>query len=168
MATSQFEIGELTNNLLFQYLIGNTDFSVKRGPSGEGCCHNGRVIALPGQQDEWVVLPYDFDQAGIINTDYAAPDKRLGITRVTSRSYRGFCGQNELLPDAVARFNERRDDITNALLPDEVSASKQKRVRRFIDRFFEIVSDQEELQKRITDKCRGPSSFPIRKTTTSE
>ena len=56
---------ETTHNLLFQYLIGNTDFSVKKGPKGEGCCHNGRVIAAAGKQDDWVVLPYDFDSGCI-------------------------------------------------------------------------------------------------------
>ncbi|MBT6208695.1 MAG: hypothetical protein HOI35_01565 [Woeseia sp.] len=58
-------------------LIANTDFSVKKGPSGEGCCHNGRVLATLGEQRAWIILPYDFDQAGIINTDYALPNEDL-------------------------------------------------------------------------------------------
>ena len=90
--------------MLFQYLIANTDFSVIRGPEGEGCCHNGRVIAPRGEQTGWIVLPYDFDQAGIINTDYSLPDRRLGIRVVTSRLYRGFCWQNEALKEAAEQI----------------------------------------------------------------
>ncbi len=165
--TGQFQNKETTNYVLFQYLIANTDFALKRGPSGEGCCHNGRVLTEPGLQDNWIVLPYDFDQAGIINTDYALPDRRFSIKRVTSRLYRGFCWQNDSLPDAIAAFNDKREIITARLSPAELSSSKRKRVERFINGFYEIVNDPEELQKRLTDKCRGAATFAVRKTSTA-
>ncbi|MGI9262815.1 MAG: hypothetical protein ACR2QR_12300 [Woeseiaceae bacterium] len=157
----------LAKNMLFQLLIANTDFSVKRGPEGEGCCHNGRVLAQSGQQADWVVVPYDFDQAGIINTDYAVPGRRLGIGRVRSRLYRGFCWQNDSLADAARVLRERRQAITAALVPTELSARAQSRVRRYIDEFYEIFDDPGELSKKITDKCRGPTSLTIRKTRTA-
>jgi len=163
----QFNQVELANNLMFQLLIANTDLSVKRGPSGEGCCHNGRVLASPGQQKNWIVVPYDFDQAGIINTDYALPDERLSIRAVHSRLYRGFCWQNDSLPEVIDLFHERREEITQALIPAEMSTSRQSRIRRFADGFYEILGDPKELKKRITDKCRGAATFPIRKTRTS-
>ena len=164
--TAQFDGESLTLNLLFQYFIGNTDFSVKRGPAGEGCCHNGRVIATKGRQDGFIVVPYDFDQAGVINTDYALPDKRLGIRSVSSRLYRGFCWQNDMLPDAIERFNERREAITGAMLPDELPGSRKRRVQRFIDRFYETVNDPQELERRLVAKCRGAAAFEIRITRT--
>jgi len=165
---AQFNRPETANNLLFQYLIGNTDFAVKKGPSGETCCHNGRVIAPEQSSDGWVVLPYDYDQAGIINTSYALPDERLSIRRVTSRYYRGFCWQNDLLPDTIARFNEQRQAIATALVPEALSAGKQKRAKRYIDRFYEIVNDSRELGKRLTSKCRGAAAFSISKTRTEQ
>jgi len=165
--TDQFHNAETTNYVLFQYLIANTDFALKRGPSGEGCCHNGRVLMEPGRQDNWIVLPYDFDQAGIINTDYALPDRRLGIRRVTRRLYRGFCWQNDSLPDAIAAFNDKREVMTKWLAPAELSSSRRKRVERFINGFYEIVNDPEELQKSLTDKCRGAATFAVRKTSTA-
>ena len=106
--TAQLAPAETTHNLLFQRCRGadaaharNTDFAVKRGPSGEGCCHNGRVIAEAGQQHDWIVLPYDFDYAGILNASYALPDEHLPIGRVTTRLYRGFCRHNDHLPDSI-------------------------------------------------------------------
>jgi len=166
--TAQFDGESLTHGMLLQYLIANTDFSVKRGPKGEGCCHNGRVLVPAGQQDGFVVVPYDFDQAGVINTDYALPDERLGIRNVTSRLYRGFCWQNDMLPGAIERFNERRDAITSALVPVALSGARQKRALRFIDRFYETVNDPEELEERFVAKCRGAASFPIRVTRTEK
>lgn len=165
--TEHYDLVETTNLMLFQYLVANTDFSVKRGPSGEGCCHNARVIARSGQQAGWVVLPYDFDQAGIINTDYSAPDRRLGIRVVTSRLYRGFCWQNDPLQDAIARFTDNREAITAALIPDELSTSRQARIGRYVDRFYDTISDPEELQEELIAKCRGGATFAIRKTNTA-
>ncbi len=152
----QFSPVETSRNMLFQFLIGNTDFAVKRGPSGEACCHNGRVLAPPERDDEWVVLPFDFDQAGIISTDYALPDARFPIRRVSIRLYRGFCSQNAVLPESIALFNERRSDITAALLPPGLTKSRHKRALRYIDRFYDIVNDTQKLKREILDKCRGP------------
>ncbi len=153
---------ETTRNLLFQYLIGNTDLALKRGAKGEGCCHNGRVYARPGEQDDWVVVPYDFDYAGIINAKYALPDARLPIRRVATRLYRGFCWQNELLPEVIEQFNQKKSEIELALTPEELSKSKSRAVQRYVDKFYEIVNDSKELQKRIFDECRGPDSLPLR------
>ncbi len=163
----QYSVVETTRNMLFQYLIGNTDFAVKRGPSGEGCCHNGRVLAAPDRHDDWVVLPFDFDQAGVIDTDYARPDGRLPIKRVSARLYRGFCWQNTMLPQSIALFNEHRSDITDALLPPGLKKSTTTRALRFIDRFYDIVSDPRKLKREILDKCRGPYSLPERKSNVS-
>lgn len=158
----QMSMTETTHNLLFQYLIGNTDFAVKRGPSGEGCCHNGRVFARPGEQQDFVILPYDFDQAGIVNTNYAIPADGLGIRKVTSRLYRGFCWQNEALLDSISLFNENRSGIEAAFLSEGISSSRMRRLQRFIDGFYDTVNDPAELQKRLLDKCRGPESRPLR------
>lgn len=163
----QHNQARLAESMLFQLLIANTDFSVKRGPEGEGCCHNGRVLANSGQQADWIVVPYDFDQAGIISTDYAAPGRRLGIRNVRSRLYRGFCWQSDYLPAAVASFQERREAISRALIPAELSRVARSRMQRYIDDFYAILDNSEELKKRITDKCRGAASPVIRKTITA-
>lgn len=164
---AQMALGETTHYMLFQYLIGNTDFSVKAGPKGEGCCHNGRVIAEPGRQREWIIVPYDFDYAGIIDTDYAAPHEKLPIKRVTTRLYRGFCWQNDVIPESIALFNLKRVDIEAALIPPEVSKGKARRAKRYIDRFYSIINDPQERQENLFDKCRGPDSLPVRERTMS-
>ena len=163
---AQFDLAEATNNALFQYLIGNTDFSLTRGPTGEGCCHNGRVIGEKGSSDGWIVVPYDFDQAGIINTDYSMPSEQLPIKRVTARLYRGFCWQNDELENTIERFNSRREEIYAAFIPEGVSGGKARRATRFIDRFYETINDPEELEDELTAKCRGGASFEIRETST--
>jgi hypothetical protein len=160
----QMALVETTNYMLFQYLVANTDFAVRRGPKGEGCCHNGRVIAEPGKQSDWVIVPYDFDYAGIINTEYALPSTKIPIKRVNQRLYRGFCWQNELLPAYIDHFNERRAEIEAAFMSSGVTDRRARQVQKFIDGFYDIVNDPQELQDKIMDKCRGPDSLPVRES----
>ena len=164
---AQLDAGETAMSLLFQYLIGNTDFAVKRGPEGEGCCHNGRVFAVPGTSDGWIVVPYDFDQAGVVDTEYALPDERLGIRRVTQRAYRGFCAHNDRLAGAIGRMNAEREAITAELAPAMLSSSARARATRFIDGFYDIVNDPEELREKVLAQCRGAAAFEVHKTRTT-
>lgn len=159
---AQMSLAHTTHNMLFQYLIANTDFSVKQGPSGEGCCHNARVFARAGTQRDFTIIPFDFDQAGIVNTGYGIPADGLGIRKVTTRLYRGFCWQNEALLDSIGLFNENRSRIEAAFLSDGLSRSRSRRLQRYIDGFYDTINDPKELQKRLLDKCRGPESLALR------
>src|SRR5437773_2199014 len=72
----------LTLMMLFEYLIGNTDFSIF-------ALHNVRLV-----QDQARVLypiPYDFDFSGVVNARYAVPGRQLHIESVRDRLYRGGC-----------------------------------------------------------------------------
>ena len=77
---------------LFQYMIGNTDFSMVASVEGEDCCHNG--ILLTGDSPGYYYVPYDFDFAGIVDAPYAEPNPRFKLRGVTSRLYRGHCSFN--------------------------------------------------------------------------
>ena len=123
-----------------------------------------RPTEVRPSSDRMMVIFFDFDQSGLINTDYALPDERLPIRRVTSRLYRGFCWQNAVLPESVALFNEKRAEIEAALIPSEVSKRRARRVQKLIDRFYKTVNDPQELPEQLLDKCRGPDSLPLRES----
>jgi hypothetical protein len=142
---------------IFQYLIANTDWSIRKGPGSEECCHNGKLIGRAGAEDNWIVLPYDFDQAGLINTSYALPALGLGIRSVRSRLYRGRCVHNAQLDATIALFNDRREAIEAALVPQVLSSYKQKTARQYIEEFYSTINDPEELNKEIIEDCLGRS-----------
>ena len=153
--TSQIDPEQLGIFTLFQYMIGNTDWSVRKGPGTEGCCHNGKVIAPPDAQNGWVVLPYDFDQSGIINTSYAAPSDKLPIKSVRTRLYRGFCRSNPQLDSTIALFNANRGAIEDLFASGPDGPSKNKSALKYLKSFYEIVNDPKKRQKRIIDACQG-------------
>jgi hypothetical protein len=139
---------------LFQYLVANTDWDVTRGPGGEDCCHNGKVLGQPGANEDWVVVPYDFDQSGLINTEYAMPIPALGIRSVRQRLYRGECLNNSLLPQTIALFNEQRDALETALVPETLSPSTRKSALKYIREFYETINDADKLNKKIIADCQ--------------
>lgn len=140
---------------LFQYMIGNTDFAfISAAPGEDECCHNAKVI---GSEDSgYIVLPYDFDQAGFINTEYSAPNAILRIQAVTRRLFRGFCRHNPELADALATINARRDALYATLGAGEVEISERAlgRSRRFFENSFELLNDPDDFQSEIVEDCR--------------
>ncbi len=136
-------------------MIGNTDWAILKGPRTDDCCHNGKVIGPADDEKNWLVLPYDFDQSGIINTEYALPATAFGISKVKQRLYRGRCRHNEQLAETFALFNEKRSEIEAALTPQALSKRAKKRALNYLNAFFDNINDPKKLQKEITDKCRG-------------
>lgn len=138
---------------LFHFFIGNTDWSGSSGPPGDRCCHNGDVLRTATGQA--VLIPYDFDQAGLINTEYAAPAASLPIRSVRQRLYRGYCQFNNGLDAAVERFNSARAEIETIIAEAQIRGNVQNRAQRFIDEFYEIINDPDERLEQIDLACRG-------------
>jgi len=140
---------------LYQYLIANTDWSMLKGPGDEPCCHNGKVIITPGTTDGWLVLPYDFDQAGLINTNYSMPAEGLGIRSVKQRVFRGRCQNLKHLDESIAKFNDLRPQIVEALNPPELDDRSRKNALKYIEDFYEVINDPKKRKKEIEDDCLG-------------
>ncbi len=125
---------------VFQYFIGNTDWSVPG-------LHN---IALLSIRDTTFALPFDFDWAGVINAPYARPAPILPIRSVRERIYRGFCQGPEALAPALARFEALRDTITALYraIPG-MEPGVLERTERYYDEFYRTIADRERFAQRV-------------------
>jgi hypothetical protein len=137
---------------LFQFLVANTDFSPIAGPKGEDCCHNSTLFGNEG--DPIHAVPYDFDMAGIVDAPYAEPNPRFKLKSVRQRLYRGRCRYNTYLEDSMQAFQLQRDAIF-ALIDGqpELTAKMRKRVRSFVEDFYEIIESDKQIQRQITSRC---------------
>jgi hypothetical protein len=79
---SDLDQQSLTTMALFEYMIANTDVSIVR-------LHNVKLMV--NEQRVIYPVPYGFDFSGLVDTPYASPDPKLGITTVRERIYRGPC-----------------------------------------------------------------------------
>ena len=157
---------------LFQYMIGNTDYSVLRGPPDDDCCHNAVPIGtkvsadatatepgkdiVPDQIGGTVfVVPYDFDSSGLVNPPYAVPAQNLGLKRLTQRKFRGRCRHNQALLEARLEFLTLRPKIESLIQEfADVPHLDRKRTGKFLGQFFDVLQDESAFQKRILKQCR--------------
>lgn len=137
---------------VFQYFIGNTDFSPRSAAKGEDCCHNYTLFAR--NNAPYFAVPYDFDMSGIVYTDYSAPNSRFHLRNVTERLYRGRCANNSHLPKSLQLFTEKHDEITALINGQEhLSSATQKTVLRYIAKFYKLLDSQKKINKNLIKKC---------------
>lgn len=137
---------------MFQYLVGNVDFSPIAGSDKE-CCHN---YSLYGNGDEQMVaIPYDFDLAGIVNAPYLEADKERGVEQVGQSAYHGYCVNNGYVENSISEFQKNRDALY-ALVADqtELEPSVRENVARYMSEFYEIINDPREVEHKILGKCK--------------
>ena len=152
---SRLEPREANNFALFEYLIGNLDFSPLSGPNPKKCCHNAKLIGQDPDKDPVYAIPYDFDSAGLVNAEYAMPPENLPVQNITQRLYRGFCLHNATLPDARQRFLDHEQAILGLVQNEpQLKSSVRKKALKYLDKFFDILKDDKKFQKKITGKCR--------------
>jgi hypothetical protein len=137
---------------LFQYLIGNTDFSMIAGAKDDICCHN--VVLFSDGSEQYIPVPYDFDFAGLVNARYAKPNPNLPIKRVTSRLYRGNCMHNAYVDDALSQITAQRQAVHDLMsaIPGLTDRSREVALR-YIGDFFSTVTDPGDVEKRLLRKC---------------
>lgn len=151
-----FKVAELDDHYstligLFQYMVGNTDYSLRRGP-GDECCHN----AVPIRVGDFVMgVPYDFDATGLVNPPYYQPDPRLKLRNATQRLYRGYCAHNDKLPALVQEFLQQQDQIYTLIETfDDVPGLKRDKIKSYVARFYRTLSSPKAVNSRLLKRCR--------------
>jgi hypothetical protein len=150
VAAIQPDLLNLTS--IFQYLIGNTDFSPIAGPPGDECCHN--YVLFGNEIDPIMAIPYDFDQSGLVNAPYAAPNERFRIRSVRQRLYRGRCANNEHVEASLSQFRDHRDAIYEKIAEQEgLESDVRKQLIRYVDNFYKLIDDPRDVQRKMLKKC---------------
>jgi len=145
---------------LFEFMIGNTDWSAYAPKDGtEECCHNARVLKPARDAGKSVVVPYDFDYAGLIDAEYAAVSRSAGVRRVRQRIYRGLCAHNDQVPASIRRFQEVRPQMEALFTDGGLGRVASHRALVYVQEFYGIIGEAKEVQRWIYDYCRpGPAA----------
>lgn len=141
------EAGTVDLLAVFEYMIGNTDWSIPG-------LHNVKLVAVEGQTAP-IPVPYDFDWCGAINAPYAIPSENLGIKSVKTRVYRGFCKPEEEFERVFNVFREKKEEIY-ALYEgcDYLTDKKKSEVLKYIGEFYEILENPKKIKYEIYANCR--------------
>ena len=118
---------------VFEYMIGNTDWSVPY-------LHNIRLVG--NAQTYPLPVPYDFDHAGIVETDYALPAQQLQIQSVRERVYRGLVYPLPVFERVFARFNDVKPQLYALYQTDSrLDKGYVKRTLRYLDEFYALIQN---------------------------
>lgn len=141
---------------LFQYMIGNTDWSLVLSPIGDDCCHNSKLLGESADaRSALTPVPYDFDNAGLVDAPYAAPNPQLRTTSVKVRVYRGFCRFNSLIETEAAHLRSLRGALEAEIASTPHAQPRTKSAMlRYLAGFFEDIGSREEIEKNLFRKCR--------------
>ncbi len=138
-------------NAFFQYMIGNTDFSVGYG-------HNEKLLFIDGKT---MPVPYDFDMSGLCSTTYSTVSQIQGevlpITSVTQRMYRGFKRPESYFQKVRQEFIDNKERVFSVI--DECkplcdNPKEFKKAREYIAQFYNILEDDKKFKSRILNKAR--------------
>ena len=152
LSSEEFNIGaadaaELGTFDLFQFMIGNTDWSTIAG-------HNVVHVRRPGRPA--TPVPYDFDFSGLVDARYAAPPPILPIERVTQRLFRGFCEPAADWDRLRTQFSSHREAILDltAQVP-HLERSHRAAVRQYLESFFTILESPQRRRTELSGACRS-------------
>jgi len=132
---------------LFQYLIGNTDWSIAR-------FHNMATVRM-GR--EYYPVPYDFDFSGFVNASYAGPSPVVAryITTVRDRHFWGVCSEDINYLDLFAYFNLKREPILELIRRQPGFTDKNRHLATmYVESFYETINNDRDSEFKIVLGCR--------------
>jgi len=131
--------------MLFEYMIGNTDFSIIAQ-------HNVRLVLTPNVRR--FPVPYDFDFSGLVDSGYGAVAKGLPITDVRDRLYLGPCRTPEEWQPYLDKMRAAKPQLLT--LYDTVpglSPSYRRYAKGYLEEFFRIIDRPSNVRKGLIDTC---------------
>jgi len=152
ITTAQLEPRQAARVALFEYMIGNLDWSMRAAPRGEACCHNVKLIM--GAGGALVPVPYDFDYSGLVDAPYAIPPEGFSIENVKSRVYVGYCRFNADVLAAAADFRARRPAIQAVFgqIPGMTDQTRSKALG-YLASFYDQIATDQSVQAKILKSC---------------
>lgn len=140
---------QMTMVAMFEYMIGNTDWSVYANHNIKLMQDSADKTAKP------YAVAYDFDYSGLVNAEYAVPDEILGTSTVLERVYRGFPRELAELREMANIFLAKKDamlaEINNSKFLNDRS---KKEMLNYLEPFFKEITDDRRLKTNFIDNAR--------------
>ena len=147
--TEAMDRAQMTLVSIFEYMIGNTDWSVPAR-------HNIKTILSKADPDSKPFsVPYDFDFAGLVNTDYATPDAMFGTVSVQERVYRGYARTMDELNATLDLFIKQKNNFYALINNCEyLNPNSKKGMIKFLEDFYSSIKNPKEVKSIFIDNAR--------------
>jgi len=122
------QISNAAQVALFQYMIGNTDYSFVMG-------RNMKLVEnYPGN---YTAVPYDFDFSGLVDASYATPNVNIGQQSIKERVWHWEYTTNPDLSSAKQQFLAKQNQLLAQVenFPN-LSSRSRKEISKYLQGFF--------------------------------
>jgi len=131
---------------LFQYLIGNDDWTVALN-------RNIKFIEQ-GQEKKLMPIPYDFDSSGFVSTAYAKPNPDLKMQSVKQRFFMGRFNNKTSRNATIDLFRSKEKTIYRLVNEFELLEEISKlELKEYLDSFYKTIHSPELVER----------AFPIKR-----
>ncbi len=143
----QTEINSFLTMAMFEYMIGNTDWSIQYLQNIKLISADSNGVPIP--------VPYDFDMSGMVNTPYAKPAEELELNSVRTRRYRGYCMYDMTKFDGViASYNQLKKEIYSTVTDCHLLDAKYiNSTIKFLDEFYATINNPASFKKEFSYPC---------------
>lgn len=128
LSPDKYNTNQIKAVALFNYMIGNSDWSIQE-------MRNVKVMTKGG---EHILVPFDFDFAGLVDAPYVRlrPEHRLESSK--ERIFLGFRNDASNLKSARRFFKYKRTAIVKTIKDCSIISSKnQREMIRYINSFYD-------------------------------
>lgn len=147
MTTDSLQTEYAAINAAFQYMIGNTDWSLS---------DNRNLYQFrPAAGGKLIPIPYDFDFSGLVNAPYASPTKESGLSNVRERALLSDNLTEKEVKKGIKVLTEHEDDFMFILNRCRLSTPQVHAAQQYIADFFTAVKEFNEIPKRINEVNPG-------------
>ena len=124
---------------VFQYFIGNLDWLLPT-------CKNCEIISL--EDGEMVPVAYDFDFSGLVNPEYARPNRAFPVKTLQDRYFLGHKKKMEDLEPVFALFKEKKQALIETIKNfDYLSKFERRNMVRYVESFYKILNKPKLIKK---------------------
>jgi hypothetical protein len=135
---------------IFNYMIGNTDWSV---PS----LHNALILSQPysTQPDLAMIVPFDFDYSGLVNTSYAIPFPELPIQTVRERLYLAVCRSEDSFKNTLKEFSDKKEEFYRVINDFPYLKEKSKKdMINYLNTFYSLFDKRNSIVSQLLKDCQ--------------
>ncbi len=128
-------------NAVFQYMIGNTDWSIEDA--------RNMYQLRPKTGGKIIPIPFDFDFSGLVNAPYATPTKESGLANVRERALLLNGLSNTDIQKAMETIKSAEADLLKICQVSQLHPNEVKEVEQYITDFFTAVKTPGKMPTKI-------------------
>jgi len=155
ISVSQLNPREAARVAMFEYMLGNLDWSTRAGAAGTGCCHNAKLIgSTKASNSNLSPIPYDFDYSGFVDAPYAIPPEGIPVSTVKRRFYRGWCVHNGQAIAIAAEMRGQRGAVLAVLgqIP-QMDERTRRGAANYLEGFFKDIATDQDVTAKLLKTC---------------